>query len=68
MGHRYNKRRESGLRAAAAERQRKAEREAKYKNTSASETVNINDVEPPFRVAKDGTFVYARRVGDKWVW
>lgn len=67
MGYRFNKVREASLRASAAERQRKADRERKYKNTSASETVNVNDVDAPFRII-DGKQVDAKWNGNNWYW
>lgn len=41
--------------------------ERSYKNTSSSETVNVNAINPPFRVI-DGKMVHATHDGQKWVW
>ncbi len=38
-----------------------------YKNTSTSETVNVNNINPPFRVI-NGEMVHAKHDGKKWVW
>jgi hypothetical protein len=44
------------------------EKPREYRNSASTERVAVSKVSAPFRVAKNGTFIYARHDGKKWVW